>query len=173
MEQTITTGGSDGKSNLCAKSNANRSVIQTDKIMHTDKIMQVLSSASMGIWRIIIPEGKEPRLYADTNMLRLLGVAPDSDMTPEDMYKAWGVRVCRDELPRTPRISTTCHSLQEIFHIRDASPLQSWFTQTSFATRKTGKGCWHLSILPLLTSVCATATLSLCSIVVCRTSMPS
>lgn len=71
--------------------------------MQTDKIMQVLSSASMGIWRIIMPEGKEPRLYADPNMLRLLGVAPDSDMTPEEMYKAWGAKVCRDELPRVLR----------------------------------------------------------------------
>ena len=47
MEQTITTGGSDGKSNLCAKSNANRSVVQADKIVQTDKIMQVPIEAEL------------------------------------------------------------------------------------------------------------------------------
>lgn len=36
MEQTTTTGGSDDKFNLCAKSNANRSVIQVLEGYHYD-----------------------------------------------------------------------------------------------------------------------------------------
>lgn len=100
MEQTTTPDGSDDKSNLCNSGHTDEPVIQPDNIMHTDKIMQVLNSSSMGIWRIIMSEGKEPRLSTSLSMLKLLGIAQDSDITPEDMYKSWGARVCRDELPR-------------------------------------------------------------------------
>lgn len=100
MEQTTTPDGSDDKSNLCNLGQTDRQVIQPDNIMPTNKILQVLNSSSMGIWCIVMSEGKEPKLRASLSMLKLLGIAQDSNITPEDMYKSWCARVCPDEIPR-------------------------------------------------------------------------
>lgn len=52
---------------------------------------EVLSETRIGLWRIQIDEGKEPRMYADVTMLELLGI--NEIPTPEACYQAWYERI--------------------------------------------------------------------------------
>ena len=51
----------------------------------------ILNDSNMGLWYIDLIEGKEPRMYADDNMLMLLGYSSDEsdDLTPEEVYDRW------------------------------------------------------------------------------------
>lgn len=53
----------------------------------TDKMQEVLLEAQTGLWAIELDEGKQPRMYADSSMLRLLGF--DQEPTPEVCYSTW------------------------------------------------------------------------------------
>lgn len=52
---------------------------------------EVLSETRIGLWRIQLDEGKEPRMYADATMLELLGI--EETPTPEECYQAWYSRI--------------------------------------------------------------------------------
>ena len=50
-------------------------------------VAKILSNSNIGLWAIEIEEGKEPRMYGDSTMSRLLGII--DDLTPEEYYRAW------------------------------------------------------------------------------------
>lgn len=53
-----------------------------------DHIHDIIASANMGIWRIEIKDGKEPRMYVDDTMQKLLGI-DEFERTPEEVYIDW------------------------------------------------------------------------------------
>lgn len=52
------------------------------------EIRDIIASANMGTWRIELVEGKEPRMYVDDTMKKLMGVA-GSEHSPEQTYMDW------------------------------------------------------------------------------------
>ena len=58
------------------------------------KIMDVLNSAAMGVWRVTLREGQKPRESASPKMLELLGLDGDSDYNEEEIYEAWQAGIC-------------------------------------------------------------------------------
>lgn len=48
---------------------------------------RILDMDNVGLWGIEIDDGKEPRMYADATMLRLVGA--DKSMSPEEVYHCW------------------------------------------------------------------------------------
>lgn len=57
----------------------------------TQKIQELLHDAQTGLWTIELDEGKEPRMYADSAMLDLLGFKKIP--TPEECYRIWYERI--------------------------------------------------------------------------------
>ncbi len=55
----------------------------------------VVASANMGIWRIELVDGEEPRMYVDDTMARLLGIE-GKDRSPEKTYTDWYSNVVPD-----------------------------------------------------------------------------
>lgn len=53
-----------------------------------DHIHDIVASANMGIWRIELIDGREPRMYVDDTMQRLLGTEGVA-RTPEETYSDW------------------------------------------------------------------------------------
>lgn len=51
----------------------------------------ILKNADIGLWAIELEDGKEPRMYADETMKKLLGASGVS--TPEETYLAWYERI--------------------------------------------------------------------------------
>ncbi len=51
----------------------------------------ILNDSSIGLWYIDFVEGEKPKMYADDNMLMLLGYSSDEgdDLLPEDVYERW------------------------------------------------------------------------------------
>jgi len=56
---------------------------------------EVLARASIGSWKIEIDDGKPPRMWADTTMMQLLGVAGKT-LSPEETYHAWYDHIDKD-----------------------------------------------------------------------------
>lgn len=82
MEQTLTSGDSSWSS------------------MDISKIMNVLDSASMGIWRLTMREGKKTCLSASPKMLELLGLPRDCNKSPEELYEVWHEGVSPEEVEK-------------------------------------------------------------------------
>lgn len=51
-------------------------------------IKDIISSANMGMWHIELIDGKEPRMFVDETMRKLLGIT-SFDNTPEQTYTDW------------------------------------------------------------------------------------
>ncbi|MCR5272133.1 MAG: sensor domain-containing diguanylate cyclase [Lachnospiraceae bacterium] len=51
-------------------------------------IRDIIASANMGIWRIELVDGEEPRMYVDNTMKMLLGIS-NKESTPEETYNEW------------------------------------------------------------------------------------
>ena len=49
----------------------------------------VLAAGMIGSWKIEVDEGREPRMYGDATMMRLLGLEENADLSPEAFYHAW------------------------------------------------------------------------------------
>ncbi len=51
----------------------------------------ILNDSSIGLWYIDFVEGEKPKMYADDNMLMLLGYSSDEsdNLLPEDVYERW------------------------------------------------------------------------------------
>ena len=64
--------------------------------MQIGKIMEVLDSASMGVWRVTLCEGKKPRESASPKMLDLLGLERDREYTEEFIYQTWTAGICSE-----------------------------------------------------------------------------
>lgn len=77
---------------------------QNQLVNQAVKIMDVLDSAAMGVWRVTLCEGKAPRESASPKMLELLGLERDGNYTEEEIYKAWQEGICpeaRDSVDRS------------------------------------------------------------------------
>lgn len=61
------------------------------------KIQEVLHEGRTGLWVIELDEGSNPRMYADTAMLELLGL--QEDLSPEDCYSFWYGRIDPEYYP--------------------------------------------------------------------------
>ena len=73
---------------------ANRLSIEEKNDASSDfkEISSIIASAGMGIWRIELIEGEEPRMFVDAKMAELLDIAA-SILTPEETYTAWFSRI--------------------------------------------------------------------------------
>jgi len=56
---------------------------------------EVLARASIGSWKIEVGDDRPPRMWADTTMMQLLGVAGKT-LTPEETYHAWYDHIDKD-----------------------------------------------------------------------------
>lgn len=52
---------------------------------------KILEDINIGIWRIELEQGQQPRLYGDMNMYAILGA--DLQMQPEQLYQHWHERI--------------------------------------------------------------------------------
>lgn len=66
------------------------------------EIRDIIASAEMGIWRIELVDGSEPRMYVDDTMKRLLGIS-NTKRTPEETYTDWYSNIVPDALPSVTR----------------------------------------------------------------------
>ena len=66
--------------------------------MHMSKIMSVLDSANMGIWRVTICEGKKPCTTLTPTMLEMMGLGRDSCKTEEEIRNFWLTHIYSDDL---------------------------------------------------------------------------
>lgn len=62
--------------------------ISTSVFSDIAEIRDIVASANMGIWRIEMVTGKEPCMYVDETMKRLLGIS-GQERTPEKTYTDW------------------------------------------------------------------------------------
>ena len=60
----------------------------------------ILRSTRTGLWEIILRQGREPVMHADSVMLELLGL--DAAPEPEECYQVWynRIQLCRRPCPR-------------------------------------------------------------------------
>ena len=56
------------------------------------ELKSIFASAGMGVWHIELIEGAEPRMTADEQMLKLLGIE-GRNLTPEETYTEWFSRI--------------------------------------------------------------------------------
>lgn len=62
-----------------------------DHFRDTQKMQEILREAQTGLWVIELDDGQEPRMYADSSMLGLLGF--ETEPSPEQCYQAWYDRI--------------------------------------------------------------------------------
>ena len=66
-----------------------RLAAEKDELQSENKeIRDIIASANMGTWRIELVENREPRMYVDDTMKRLLGIE-GQERTPEQTYTDW------------------------------------------------------------------------------------
>jgi len=66
---------------------------------NVEDIRRILGAIRLGLWSMEVDDDAPPRLYADPTMRELLGLAPDADMSPEEVYRHWYDRINPDHLP--------------------------------------------------------------------------
>ncbi len=72
---------------------------EKDKLqLENIEIRDIISSANMGIWRIELIDGEEPRMYVDDTMSMLLGIDGKST-TPEKTYTEWFSNITEEAVP--------------------------------------------------------------------------
>ncbi len=62
-------------------------IVERQRRQIHNEIEQTLDSADMGMWTIAFTNGKEPRLFADKTMNRLLGTS--ESISAEERYRRW------------------------------------------------------------------------------------
>lgn len=62
-------------------------------------ITDTVELAEMGIWRIALFDGEQPKMKASDKMLELLGLGREANLTDEEIYTAWYSRIYEDALP--------------------------------------------------------------------------
>lgn len=62
------------------------------------EIKDIVAAANMGIWRIVLVENEEPKMYANDTMRMLLGIE-DLDITPEKIYSDWFDNIVPEAVP--------------------------------------------------------------------------
>ena len=66
-------------------------------LLENMELRDIIATAKMGIWRIELVEGEEPRMYVDDTMKSLLGI--DDVSSPEKTYTAWYSNITEEALP--------------------------------------------------------------------------
>lgn len=61
--------------------------------MRMDRVDEILNSAEIGIYRIILRKGEHPRLQGSAKLRELLGVDKDCRFTEEEFYDYWYSRI--------------------------------------------------------------------------------
>lgn len=61
--------------------------------MQMDRVDEILNSAEIGIYRIILRKGEHPRLQGSAKLRELLGVDKDCRFTEEEFYDYWYSRI--------------------------------------------------------------------------------
>ena len=72
---------------------AQRALAETDSI---------ISSAGIGVWKMVFFDGEKPRMYGNEVMMQLLGIT-DPDMPSERIYEIWHSGIKRSSLPMVER----------------------------------------------------------------------
>ena len=80
---------------------------------------EIISDAGYGMWMIILDEGKEPRMRANTKMKQLLGVE-GQDLTEEEIYHAWYSGVLPEDVASVQR------SVQEMLEGKLSENIYRW-----------------------------------------------
>lgn len=88
--------------------------------MNMSNVMDVLDSASMGVWRLTMRDDKKPRLCASPKMLELLGLERDCNKTEEEIYELWKAGVCPEEY------DSVCSSLRKMMERKNDEVLYKW-----------------------------------------------
>ena len=68
-----------------------------DHFRDTQKMQEILREAQTGLWVIELDDGQEPRMYADSSMLELLGF--ETEPSPELCYQVWYDRIENEYYP--------------------------------------------------------------------------
>ncbi|MDO4202999.1 MAG: GGDEF domain-containing protein [Selenomonadaceae bacterium] len=85
----------------------NNNVQERGEFTDISEIRDIVSSAHMGIWRIELFDGEEPRMFADETMKKLLGI-DGQERTPEKTYTDWFVNITPEALP------SVLHSVEQM-----------------------------------------------------------
>lgn len=73
--------------------------------MQMDRVDEILNSAEIGIYRIIMRKGEHPRLQGSAKLRELLGVDKDYSFTEEEFYDYWYSHIApADVLSRVRRL---------------------------------------------------------------------
>ena len=69
--------------------------------MQMDRVDEILNSAEIGIYRIVMRKGEHPRLQGSAKLRELLGVDKDCRFTEEEFYDYWYSHIApADVLPQ-------------------------------------------------------------------------
>ena len=58
----------------------------------------IVANAGLGVWHIILEDGKEPRMRGNAMMMDLLGITGQK-LTEEETYTYWHSRILKEEIP--------------------------------------------------------------------------
>ena len=76
----------------------NTKELETDVFNDISEIRDIVASANMGIWRIELVDGAQPRMYVDETMKRLLGT-DGQERSPEKTYVDWFSNIAKEAVP--------------------------------------------------------------------------
>lgn len=62
----------------------------------------IISSAGIGVWKMVFFDGEKPRMYGNDVMMQLLGIT-DPDMPNERIYEIWHSGIKRSSMPMVER----------------------------------------------------------------------
>ena len=63
-----------------------------EDILELSELRDITAAAGIGMWRIELINGSQPKMYANRKMMHLLGFE-DEDLSPEDIYTWWFSRI--------------------------------------------------------------------------------
>jgi len=64
------------------------------EFINSKEMQETVEAASMGIWRIELFDGEQPRMKATPKMQELLGMDSQQNYTEEEIYETWYNRIC-------------------------------------------------------------------------------
>ncbi len=91
--------GSDGKpQNVLLMVEAIQA--QVTNLNRLTELSEIVSGAGIGTWRIRRYSGQAPALWCDETMLKMLGVDPETQIDPEQLYYVWHFRISGEDRER-------------------------------------------------------------------------
>ncbi len=73
---------------------------QVTNLNRLTELSEIVSGAGIGTWRIRRYSGQAPALWCDETMLNMLGVDPEMQIDPEQLYYVWYFRISEDDRDR-------------------------------------------------------------------------